>query len=67
VLPLFNTPPPPTIFPGDKGGSLEDRVQEGNILQKKERKAKWIGHIWHRNCLLKHVTEGKIEERIEVK
>jgi len=24
-------------------------------------KAKLIGHILHRNCLLKHVTEGKME------
>jgi len=32
----------------------------------KERKANWIGHILHRNCLLKHITEGKIQERIEV-
>jgi len=24
------------------------------------RKATWIGHILHRNCLLKHVIEGKI-------
>jgi hypothetical protein len=25
------------------------------------RKANWIGHILHRNCLLKHVIEGKVE------
>jgi len=30
----------------------------------KERKANWIGHILGRNCLLKHVNEGKIERRI---
>jgi hypothetical protein len=30
------------------------------------RKANWIGHILNKNCLLKHVTEGKIEGRIEV-
>jgi hypothetical protein len=24
-------------------------------------KAEWIGHILHRNCLLKHVIEGKVE------
>jgi hypothetical protein len=31
------------------------------------KKANWIGHILHRNCLLKHVIEVKIEEgRIEV-
>ena len=25
-----------------------------------------IGHILHRNCLLKHVIEGKIDGRVEV-
>jgi hypothetical protein len=34
--------------------------QERNILHTvKTRKANWIGHIWHRNCFLKQVTEGK--------
>jgi hypothetical protein len=44
------------------------RVQvERNIIQKlKRRKAAWIGHILRKNCLLKHVFEGKIEGRIEV-
>jgi hypothetical protein len=38
-----------------------------NILQKlKERKVNWIGHILRRNCLLKHVIEGKIGGRIDV-
>jgi hypothetical protein len=32
----------------------------------KRRKANWVGHILHRNCLLKRVIEEKIEERIEV-
>jgi hypothetical protein len=27
----------------------------------KRRKANWIGHILRRNCLLKHVIEGKLE------
>jgi hypothetical protein len=32
-----------------------------NVLQTMKRgNAKWIGHIWHRNCLLKHVIEGKV-------
>jgi hypothetical protein len=26
----------------------------------------WIGHILNRNCLLKCVSEGKIEGRVEV-
>ena len=43
------------------------RVEERNILHKrKRRKAILIGHILHRNCLLKHVIEGQIEGRIEV-
>ena len=29
----------------------------------KIRKVNWIGHILHRNYLLKHITEGKVEER----
>jgi len=42
------------------------RVKEKrNILHK--RKDSWIGHILLRNCLLKHVIEGKIEGRIEAK
>jgi hypothetical protein len=28
--------------------------------------ANWIGHILHRNCLLKQITEGKIKGQIEV-
>jgi hypothetical protein len=41
--------------------------EERNILHTiKTRKANWIGHILHRNCLLKHVIEGQIEGRIEV-
>jgi hypothetical protein len=31
--------------------------KERNILHT----INWIGHIWHRNSLLKHVIEGKIE------
>jgi hypothetical protein len=32
----------------------------------KRRKCNWIGHILCRNCLLKHVIEGKLEGRIEM-
>jgi hypothetical protein len=44
------------------------RVKEQrNILHKiSKRKAKWIGHILHRNCLLQRVIEGKIKGGIEV-
>jgi hypothetical protein len=41
--------------------------EERNILYTiKRRKANWIGHILRRNCLLKHVIEGKLEGRIEM-
>jgi hypothetical protein len=32
----------------------------------RQRKVNWIGQMLRRNCLLKHVIEGKIEERREV-
>jgi hypothetical protein len=36
--------------------------EERNILHKiKRRKANWIGYVLRRNCLLKHVIEGRIE------
>ena len=42
--------------------------EDGNILHAtKRRNANWIGHILHRNCLLKQIIEGNVEERIEVK
>ena len=38
-----------------------------NILHEiRKRKAKWIGHILRRNCLLQEVIEGKIKGQIEV-
>ena len=41
--------------------------EDRNTLQTtKRRKANWVGSILRRNRLLKHVTEGKIEGRIEV-
>ena len=46
------------------GEVLHTVKEDRNILRAtKRRKTKWIGHI----CLLKHVTEGKIEGRTEVK
>jgi hypothetical protein len=35
--------------------------------KKKRRKSNCTGHISRRNCLLKHVTEGKVEGRLELK
>jgi hypothetical protein len=41
--------------------------KERNILHTiKRKKANWTGHILHRNCIIKYVIEGKIEERIQV-
>ena len=35
--------------------------EQRNILHEiRKRKAKWIGHILRRNCLLQQVIEGKI-------
>ena len=44
------------------------RVKEQrNILREiRKRKAKWIGHILRRNCLLQRVIEGNIKGGIEV-
>jgi len=48
--------------------SWTDRVEErkdyteprrGEATWVNRKKAKWIGHIWHRNCLLEHITKGK--------
>jgi hypothetical protein len=37
--------------------------EEWNILHTiNRRKANWSGRMLHRNCLLKHVIEGRIEE-----
>jgi hypothetical protein len=57
--------------------SWTDRVRNEEVLHRvkeernivhtiKGRKANWIGHILRRNCLLKHVIEGKLEGRIEM-
>jgi hypothetical protein len=44
------------------------RVQEDkNALQTiKTRKPRWIGHILHRNCFLRHVVEERIGRRKKV-
>jgi hypothetical protein len=48
------------------GDVLHTVKEERNIVHTiKRRKANWIGHILRRNCLLKHVIEGKTEEMID--
>jgi len=44
------------------------RVKEEKKSYKQSTKgrANWFGHIFRMTCLLNHVTEGKIEGRIEV-
>jgi hypothetical protein len=43
------------------------RYWKANILHEiSKRKANWIGHMLRRNCFLQRVTEGKIQEGIEV-
>jgi hypothetical protein len=44
------------------------RVKEERHILKtiKRRKANWIGHILYRNCFLKDMIEGMLEEVIEM-
>jgi hypothetical protein len=45
---------------------LKSVKEERNILYTiKRRKANWICHVLRRNCVLKYVTEGKIEGKKE--
>jgi len=37
------------------------KVERNILLTVNRSKANWIGHIWRRNCLLKHFIEGEIE------
>jgi len=47
-------------------GGEKFKEESYNLHKTNRRKADWIGHILRRNCLLKHVTESKMEGRIEV-
>ena len=41
--------------------------EERNIIHTiKRRKANWIGHNLRTSCVIKHITKGNIEGRIEV-
>jgi hypothetical protein len=57
--------------------SWTDRVTNEEVLHRvkevrnivhtiKRRKTNWIGQILRRNCLLKHVIEGKLEGKMEI-
>jgi len=41
--------------------------RRGILLSIKRRKPSWIFHTLRRNCHLRHVIEGKIEGKTEVK
>ena len=45
---------------------LSVRGEEEYVTCNKKKEANWIGYILHRNCLLKHIIEGKIKGKIEV-
>jgi len=45
---------------------LRVKEQRSILHEISKRKANWIGHILHRNCLLQQVIEGKIKGGIEV-
>jgi hypothetical protein len=45
---------------------LRVKAQRNILHEIRKRKANWIGHILRRNCLLKRVIEGMIQEGIEV-
>ena len=51
-----------------RNGEELHRVRgERNIVQTiKRRKAKYIGHIFRRDCLLKNIIEGKYRGKMEV-
>jgi hypothetical protein len=42
------------------------REANAHLHEIRKRKANWIGHILHRNCLLKQVIEGKIKGEMGV-
>jgi len=47
-----------------KEEAFQNVKDERNILHTIERrKADCIGHILHRNCLVKHVIEGRMKEQ----
>jgi hypothetical protein len=50
-----------------KKSYIEPRRTEIPYITLKQGRLNWIGHLLGMNCLLKHVTEGMIEGRIDGK
>jgi hypothetical protein len=46
-------------------GKYYIEILRNTLGARKIRKAKWIGHILRRNCLLQRVIEGKIKGRMK--
>jgi hypothetical protein len=51
---------------GNKDVLLRVKEQRNILHEIRKRKANWIGHILRQNCLLRRVTEGKMQGEIEV-
>lgn len=51
----------------EDAGLLHGQAGRGSPTYNKTMKANWIGPILRRNCLIKHVIEGEIEEKVEGK
>jgi hypothetical protein len=39
---------------------VESWTSGKSYIQEKRSRANWTGHMWPRNCLLKHGTEGRL-------
>jgi hypothetical protein len=46
---------------------VQNRSEKRLLTTVKRTKANLIRHIWQRNCLLRHVIEGKKEGRMDEK
>jgi hypothetical protein len=51
------------IWPDRVRNEVQNRSEKRLLTTVIRTKANLISHIWQRNCLLRHVIEGKIEGR----
>jgi len=51
-----------TVTSCEKRSITQWRRKETSLIEK-PRKANWTGHVLRMRCLLKHITEGKIDGR----